>query len=41
MENEMKELRNFVGGQWTEPTDGRRSELINPSTGEAFATAPH
>ncbi|HUJ05532.1 MAG TPA: gamma-aminobutyraldehyde dehydrogenase [Streptosporangiaceae bacterium] len=36
----MKELRNFVAGQWTEPTDGRRAELINPSTGEAFATAP-
>jgi len=36
----MKELRNFVGGEWTEPADGRRAELINPSTGEAFATAP-
>ena len=36
----MKELRNFVAGQWTEPADGRRAELINPSTGEAFATAP-
>ena len=36
----MKELRNFIGGQWTEPTSDRRAELINPSTGEAFATAP-
>ncbi|HUZ53362.1 MAG TPA: gamma-aminobutyraldehyde dehydrogenase [Streptosporangiaceae bacterium] len=36
----MKELRNFVGGQWTEPASGGRAELINPSTGEAFATAP-
>jgi betaine-aldehyde dehydrogenase len=36
----VKELRNFVGGKWTESAEGRRSELINPSTGEAFATAP-
>ncbi|HVB46488.1 MAG TPA: gamma-aminobutyraldehyde dehydrogenase [Streptosporangiaceae bacterium] len=36
----MKELRNFVGGKWTDSTDSRREELINPSTGEAFATAP-
>ncbi len=36
----MKELRNFIGGQWTEPAGDTRAELINPSTGEAFATAP-
>jgi betaine-aldehyde dehydrogenase len=36
----MKELRNFVGGKWTESASGHRAELINPSTGEAFATAP-
>ncbi len=35
----MKELRNFVGGKWTD-AGGRQAELINPSTGEAFATAP-
>jgi betaine-aldehyde dehydrogenase len=36
----MKELRNFVGGKWTDAAGGRKADLINPSTGEAFATAP-
>jgi betaine-aldehyde dehydrogenase len=36
----MKELRNFIGGQWTDPASDVRAEIINPSTGEAFATAP-
>jgi betaine-aldehyde dehydrogenase len=34
------ELRNFIGGQWTDTAFDRRAELINPSTGEAFGTAP-
>jgi betaine-aldehyde dehydrogenase len=34
------DLRNFIGGQWTDESFGKRSELINPSTGEVFATAP-
>ncbi len=36
----MRELRNFIGGQWAEPASDTRAELINPSTGEAFASAP-
>src|SRR5260370_11415949 len=36
----MKELRNFIGGQWADPASGVCEELINPSTGETFATAP-
>jgi betaine-aldehyde dehydrogenase len=36
----MRELRNFIGGQWTQATGDARAELINPSTGEAFAAAP-
>jgi len=36
----MRELRNFIGGQWTDPASDARAEIINPSTGEAFATAP-
>ena len=36
----MEELRNFIGGQWTDTAFDRRSELIDPSTGEVFATAP-
>jgi betaine-aldehyde dehydrogenase len=34
------ELRNYIGGQWTDTAFDRRAELINPSTGEVFATAP-
>jgi betaine-aldehyde dehydrogenase len=34
------DLRNFIGGRWTDMAFDRRSELIDPSTGEVFATAP-
>ncbi|HEY2552855.1 MAG TPA: gamma-aminobutyraldehyde dehydrogenase [Streptosporangiaceae bacterium] len=34
------DLRNFIGGHWTDISYDQRSELIDPSTGEAFATAP-
>ncbi len=34
------ELRNYIGGQWTDTAFDQRAELINPSTGEVFATAP-
>jgi betaine-aldehyde dehydrogenase len=36
----VEELRNFIGGQWTDTAFDRRSELIDPSTGDVFATAP-
>jgi len=36
----VEELRNFVGGQWTDGSYDRRAEVINPSTGEAYASAP-
>ena len=35
----MEDLQNFIGGRWTDTSD-RRSDLVNPSTGEVFATAP-
>ena len=34
------DLRNFIGGQYTDIAYDRRAEVIDPSTGEAFATAP-
>ncbi|MGK5115618.1 aldehyde dehydrogenase family protein, partial [Geodermatophilus sp. CPCC 205506] len=34
------ELRNLVGGEHVDATDGRRSDLVDPATGEVFATAP-
>jgi betaine-aldehyde dehydrogenase len=38
--SEKLELRNFVGGEYVDAADGRRSDLVDPSTGEVFATAP-
>ncbi len=34
------ELRNFVGGEHVDATDGRRMDLVDPATGEVFASAP-
>ena len=34
------DLQNFVGGQWTDLAYDQRADIIDPSTGEVFATAP-
>jgi betaine-aldehyde dehydrogenase len=34
------DLQNFIGGQWTEKSLDNRADIIDPSTGEVFATAP-
>ena len=34
------DLQNFVGGQWTDLSFDKRADIIDPSTGEVFATAP-
>jgi betaine-aldehyde dehydrogenase len=36
----MTALRNFVNGQFTEATSDAVSDVVDPSTGEAYATAP-
>ncbi|HEY6502192.1 MAG TPA: gamma-aminobutyraldehyde dehydrogenase [Streptosporangiaceae bacterium] len=36
----MTELKNFVGGKYTDTRDGRSSDVIDPSTGEAYTQAP-
>src|SRR5437773_8832723 len=33
-------LRNFIGGAYADPVDGRYADLIDPATGEVFAAAP-
>ncbi|GIJ53009.1 gamma-aminobutyraldehyde dehydrogenase [Virgisporangium aurantiacum] len=33
-------LRNFIGGEHVEPSDGGYADLVDPSTGEVFASAP-
>jgi betaine-aldehyde dehydrogenase len=37
---EKLELRNFVGGDHVDATDGRQMDLVDPATGEVFASAP-
>jgi betaine-aldehyde dehydrogenase len=34
------DLQNFIGGQWTDLSFDKRADLLDPSTGEVFATAP-
>ncbi|NUT32772.1 MAG: gamma-aminobutyraldehyde dehydrogenase [Hamadaea sp.] len=33
-------LRNFINGEQVAPADGRHADLIDPTTGEVFASAP-
>ena len=33
-------LRNFVNGKYTDPRDGVYSDVVDPSTGEAYTQAP-
>src|SRR4051812_17607209 len=33
-------LHNFIDGAAAEPADGRYADLIDPTTGEVFASAP-
>jgi len=36
----MQELRNFVNGEYVSGRDGQTSDVVDPSTGEAYARAP-
>ncbi|MGE5135245.1 MAG: aminobutyraldehyde dehydrogenase [Gemmatimonadota bacterium] len=36
----LQQLSNFVNGSYVPAADGRTSEVVDPSTGEAYATAP-
>jgi betaine-aldehyde dehydrogenase len=36
----MRTLQNFVGGEHGDLADGQTMEVVNPSTGAAYATAP-
>jgi betaine-aldehyde dehydrogenase len=35
-----RQVQNFVNGELVEAVDGRRADLIDPSTGEVFGSAP-
>jgi betaine-aldehyde dehydrogenase len=38
--SESRTLHNFVNGSYVDAADGRTSPVVNPATGEAYATAP-
>jgi betaine-aldehyde dehydrogenase len=40
MSDDRRVLRNFVGGEYIGTKDGETTDVVNPSTGEAFATMP-
>jgi len=33
-------LQNFVNGKYTDASEGRTSDVVDPSTGEVYAHAP-
>jgi betaine-aldehyde dehydrogenase len=37
----MEKLSNFINGKSVESKSGKTSDLVNPSTGQVFATAPN
>ena len=38
--SDKRQLRNFINGESVDSADGRTSDLVDPSTGEVFGTAP-
>jgi betaine-aldehyde dehydrogenase len=37
---EPRRLRNYINGEFRDAADGRTSDVVNPATGEVYATAP-
>jgi len=37
---ELRRLRNYIAGEFRDAADGRTTDVVNPATGEAYATAP-
>src|SRR5690349_17543854 len=37
---ELRRLRNYIDGEFRDAADGRTTKVVNPATGEAYATAP-
>ncbi|MEU3461794.1 gamma-aminobutyraldehyde dehydrogenase [Streptomyces sp. NPDC006733] len=38
--SELKRLRNYINGEFRDAADGRTTDVVNPATGEVYATAP-
>ncbi|NED92542.1 aldehyde dehydrogenase family protein, partial [Streptomyces sp. SID11233] len=40
MTTELRRLRNYINGEFRDAADGATTRVVNPATGEAYATAP-
>lgn len=40
MTTELRRLRNYINGEFRDAADGRTIDVVNPATGEVFATSP-
>ncbi|MFI5754152.1 gamma-aminobutyraldehyde dehydrogenase [Streptomyces sp. NPDC051569] len=40
MTTELRRLRNYINGEFRDAADGRTIDVVNPATGEAYATSP-
>ncbi|MDB1089667.1 gamma-aminobutyraldehyde dehydrogenase [Streptomyces sp. ACA25] len=40
MTTELRRLRNYIDGELRDARDGRSTEVVDPTTGKAYATAP-
>ncbi|WP_066950690.1 gamma-aminobutyraldehyde dehydrogenase [Streptomyces lushanensis] len=40
MTTEVRRLRNYINGEFRDAADGRTIEVVNPATGEVYATSP-
>lgn len=40
MSTELRRLRNYIDGEFRDAADGATTEVVNPATGEAYASAP-
>ena len=36
----VRELKNFINGQYVDSLSSERSDVVNPATGQVYATAP-
>ncbi|UNO39684.1 gamma-aminobutyraldehyde dehydrogenase [Streptomyces sp. MST-110588] len=39
-QGQLRKLRNYIAGEFRDAADGRTTQVVNPATGEAYATAP-
>ncbi|MGW0930940.1 gamma-aminobutyraldehyde dehydrogenase [Streptomyces sp. NPDC002644] len=40
MSTELRRLRNYIDGEFRDAADGRTTEVVDPTTGDPYATAP-